>query len=205
VTVQPISLEYVARSGGDVAWGLGIGLHHNLRWGGTRTADADFEAVRPGAEPRYTLLRVNASAATAVFEDWQVQVRAVVQWSGDALVPAEQFGIGGAGTVRGYEERELTGDRGGFVSVELSTPALGGDTVPGLHLSAFADAGKVVTLDGALCLAGRSGCDLASVGLGLRVGTPQTQLRLSLGAALREGARTEKNKARVHAAFSHQF
>lgn len=205
VTVQPMALEYVARAGGEVAWGLGIGLHHNLRWGGARTADADFQAVRPGAEPRYTALRLNASAATAVFEDWQLQARVVMQWTGDALVPAEQFGIGGAGTVRGYEERELTGDRGGFMSLEVTTPALGGDTVPGLHLSAFADAGKVVTLDGALCLAGRSGCELASVGLGARVGPPQTQLRVNAGVALRDGARTEKNKARVHAAFSHQF
>jgi hemolysin activation/secretion protein len=205
VTVQPLSLEYVARSGGDLAWGLGIGVHHNLRWGGSRTSDADFEAVRPGAKARYTALRVSASAATAVFEDWQLQARAVMQWSGDAMVPAEQFGIGGAGTVRGYEERELTGDRGGFVSLELTTPALGGDTVPGLQLSVFADAGKVVTLDGAQCLAGRSGCELASVGVGARAGTPQTQLRLHVGAPLRDGARTQKNKARVHAAFSHQF
>lgn len=205
VTVQPVALEYTARAGGEVPWGLGIGLHHNLRWGGARTADADFQAVRPGAEPRYTALRLNASAATAVFEDWQLQARMAMQWSGDALVPAEQFGIGGAGTVRGYEERELTGDRGGFMSLEITTPSLGGDTVPGLHLSAFADAGKVETLEGALCAAGRSGCDLASVGLGARVGTPQTQLRLNAGVALRDGARTEKNKARLHAAFSHQF
>lgn len=205
VTVQPLALEYVARAGGELAWGLGIGLHHNLRWGGARTSDADFEAARPGAKARYTALRVNASAATAVLEDWQLQARVVLQWSGDAMVPAEQFGIGGAGTVRGYEERELTGDRGGFVSLELTTPALGGDTVPGLQLSVFADAGKVVTLDGAQCLAGRSSCELASVGLGARAGTPQTQLRLNVGAALRDAARTQKDQARVHAAFSHQF
>ena len=205
VTVQPLALEYVARAGGELAWGLSVGLHHNLRWGGTRTSDADFEAARPGAKARYTALRVSASASTAVFEGWQVQARAVMQWSGDALVPAEQFGLGGAGTVRGYEERELTGDRGGFASVELFTPALGGETVPGLQLSVFADAGKVVTLDGAQCLAGRSGCELAAAGLGLRAGNPQTQLRLHAGAALRDGARTQKNRARVHAAFSHQF
>ncbi len=205
VTVQPVALEYVVRAGGELAWGLSLGLHHNLRWGGDRTSDADFEAARPGAKPRYTALRLNASVSAAVFEDWQLQARAVSQWTEDALVPAEQFGLGGAGTVRGYEERELTGDRGGFISVELFTPVLGGEAVPGLQLSVFADAGKVVSLEGAQCLPGRTGCELAAAGLGLRAGTPKTQLRVHVGSALREGARTQKNKARVHAAFSHQF
>jgi hemolysin activation/secretion protein len=205
VTVQPVSLEYVLRSGGAVAWGLGAGLHHNPRWGGARTDAASFEAVRPGAEPRYTALRVNGFAGAPVFEEWTLQARMALQWTDDALVPAEQFGIGGANTVRGFDERELTGDRGVFASVELLTPAWGGDAVPGLQLLVFADAGRVTALRGAQCLPGSSSCGLASAGVGARAGTADTQLRLNVGHALRDGARTQKNKTRVHAAFSHRF
>ena len=41
------------------------------------------------------------------------------QWSDEPLIPGEQFGIGGARSVRGYEEREASGDSGFFVSAEL--------------------------------------------------------------------------------------
>lgn len=205
VTVQPVSAEYVLRAGGELAWGLGLGLHHNLRLGGARTGAANFEAVRPGARPRFTALRLNAFVGLPVFEDWTLQARMAGQWTRHALVPAEQFGIGGANTVRGYTERELIGDQGGFASLELLTPALARDRLPGLQGLIFFDAGAVRALHGAQCRLGRNRCTLASAGLGARAGHADTQLRLSLGVTLREGARTAKDKARLHAAFSHRF
>jgi hemolysin activation/secretion protein len=37
-------------------------------------------------------------------------------------VPGELFGVGGAQSVRGYEERELAGDSGLQASFEFTTP-----------------------------------------------------------------------------------
>jgi hemolysin activation/secretion protein len=41
-----------------------------------------------------------------------------------ALIPAEQFAVGGMNTVRGYDERLLLGDHGGVATIELRAPIL---------------------------------------------------------------------------------
>ncbi|MBL8880785.1 MAG: DUF58 domain-containing protein, partial [Phycisphaerales bacterium] len=49
---------------------------------------------------------LGATLALPVADDWQLRTRVNTQWTPDALVPGEQFGMGGAQSVRGYEERE---------------------------------------------------------------------------------------------------
>jgi hemolysin activation/secretion protein len=44
------------------------------------------------------------------------------QWTRDALVPAEQFAIGGDGSVRGFSSRVAAGDRGQRFSLEFQSP-----------------------------------------------------------------------------------
>jgi len=214
VSVQPLTLEYTVRAGGALTWGAGASLIANLQLGGRHTSDASFEAVRTGARPGYVAVRASAFAGTAVWEDWQLFTRASAQWSEDALVPGEQFGIGGGGSVRGYEERELVGDRGVQWTFELSSPALGGgvgggggggSAGPAVRALAFGDAGHVDNRLGAPCQEGRASCTLASVGLGLRVDSPRTQLRADLGFALKDALRTRKNDTRLHLAVNHSF
>lgn len=205
VALQPLSLEYSLQSAGAVAWGLNVGLSGNLHLGGRHSGVASFDAVRTGARPRYTALRVSGFAGTAVFNDWNLQGRAAGQWSADALVPGEQFGVGGATTVRGYRERERVGDRGLLVSVELAAPPFGGDDAPAWRLLAFADAGAVHNLLGAPCQAGRTRCTLASVGVGARLVAGRTQLRIDVAQALREGSATARHALRAHVALGHSF
>lgn len=205
VALQPLALEYALQAAGAVAWGLNLALASNLQLGGDHAGAADFNDVRAGARPRYTAWRASGFASTAVFEDWQLKLRFAGQWSGDALVPGEQFGIGGAASVRGYAERELVGDRGGLVTVELGTPPLGGEAGPALRLSAFADAGAVHNLLDTPCQAGRTRCTLAAVGVGALVGAGSTQLRVQLAQALRVGAATSKHAVRAHVALRHSF
>lgn len=205
VTVQPLLLEYGARAGGEYPWTLGATLIRNLRLGGSHTSAASFEAVRTGASANYSALRLNASVGRTLFESWYVTGRMALQWTSDALVPGEQFGLGGGGIVRGYEERELTGDRGGFASLELSAPPLNVPVLSDLRLSVFAEGGSVSMVKGAQCLAGKTECSLASAGVALRAGTAATQLQLSAGQALRDGPRTTKDHVRLHFALTHQF
>jgi hemolysin activation/secretion protein len=70
------------------------------------------------------------------------------------LVSIEQFGIGGLGSVRGYQEGELYGDNGWYVQTELRAPVLrpkemfeGKPVDLGLTLSAFTDFGEIFLID----------------------------------------------------------
>lgn len=212
VSVRPMAVEYSLRSGAERPWALQVGLHHNL--GGGRHGNAEaFEAVRPGAPRGYTVLRAQGQLRMPLAEDWSLQSRFMLQWTDQALIPGEQFGLGGAQMVRGYEEREATGDRGWFASLELGSPSWSlpwpveavGPRAARFNLAAFAETGKVQTLQAATCGLGRSACALASGGLAARAGDASTQLQLSAAMAMREGTRTAKDQWRVHAALSHQF
>lgn len=76
----------------------------------------NFEETRPGAVPRYLLGQFWAQRQTALAPGLVHVARLSAQLSSGRLVPSEQFSLGGATTVRGYEERIISGDSGvGFV------------------------------------------------------------------------------------------
>lgn len=71
----------------------------------------------------------------------QVLFRANAQWTPDALLPMEQFSVGGANSVRGYEENQLVRDKGFSASIEIRYPVLRDKGRPTLQLAAFFDGG----------------------------------------------------------------
>ena len=123
VTVRPLSIGYagrVALDGGEANFALT--LLRNVP-GGSRGSDDDFRRARLNAKPGYTALRVSGAWSQALGEsDWQARLLANGQLSMDALVPGEQFGAGGATSVRGFGERELSTDSGLSANLELYTP-----------------------------------------------------------------------------------
>jgi hemolysin activation/secretion protein len=208
VSVQPAMVEYVVQQAGQRAWGASIGVQHNLQIGGGHASDRQFDAVRPGARPRYTLLRMGLFGGLTVAETWQLQARLIGQWSADALVPGEQFGIGGASSVRGYDERELSGDSGASASIELWGPDFAADAqLSGgtLRFVGFADAGWVRNRLGTPCRLGETACHLASVGAGLRHVGGRWQTRFDVAYALRAANRTGRNDTRTHVSVSYSF
>ena len=208
VSVQPLSLEWAAQQGGSTPMLFTVGVTHNLALGGKHGDQADFDAVRPGAPRRYTVWRGGAQGSMPVLEDARVAARLSLQHSGDALVSGEQFGLGGALSVRGYEERELSGDSGWQLSVELLSPRLGADWLPAsadLRLLAFADAGEVHNQDGLACRAGSATCRASSVGVGLRLGWGPVQLRADVARAMQNAITTERGDWRAHVAISASF
>lgn len=206
VTVHPLSLEYSAQAGGQTALGLSVSLNGNLQLGGQNTGAASFEAVRPGAKPGYLAMRFGLNGSTTVAEDWSVRGRITGQLARDGLVPGEQFGIGGASSVRGYEERELVGDNGAFASLELGSPSLLGQPAAArLSLLAFADAAYVANQLDTPCLEDRTRCSLASLGIGARFGLGSLQARLDVAYALKSAARTQRGDAKAHFAVNYGF
>lgn len=206
VTSTPLTLEYAAQRGGSVPAGGYLTLSGNLGLGGRHAAQQDFDAVRPGAPKRYTVWRLGAFAQPRLDGDWGLRARLQAQLGGDALISGEQFGLAGAGAVRGYEERELIGDAGYLASVELVSPELlPARTDPAsasLRLSLFGDGGQVMNRLSTECLQGRTRCTLTGWGLGLAYVRGPGQLRLDLARAGREGAVTDRGDWKLHLAAS---
>jgi hemolysin activation/secretion protein len=71
-----------------------------------------------------------------------VLARTDVQLTGDALVPLEQFGLGGQESVRGYRQDQLLTDNGIFASLELQYPIVRSRQLDGkLYLVPFLNVG----------------------------------------------------------------
>jgi len=71
----------------------------------------------------------------------QVLARLTGQWTPDQLLPIEQFSVGGARSVRGYDENQLVRDKGFSASIEARYPVLRDKGRPTLQLAAFFDFG----------------------------------------------------------------
>lgn len=122
VTVHPLSVSYIG------AWTLPMGetsvavtFAHNIP-GGKHGAQADFDRVRAHAKAAYNTLRLSATSGRVLANDWQWRALFNAQVTPDALVPGEQFGAGGAASVRGFAEREASNDSGASLNLELYTP-----------------------------------------------------------------------------------
>ena len=208
VAVHPLSLEYAAQTGGAVAAGLNVSLAHNLALGGKHGDAANFQSVRLGARTRYTVLRASANVSLPVFEDWALAGRLALQHTDSRLVPGEQFGLGGAASVRGYQEREVAGDRGLLLSLELISPKLWAAPQAGgtdLRLLGFVDAGEVANRDATACSGQHTRCRLASVGVGARLSYGGLQFKLYVARALEDAIDTHRNDWRAHAALNFSF
>ncbi|NJN21247.1 MAG: ShlB/FhaC/HecB family hemolysin secretion/activation protein, partial [Leptolyngbya sp. RL_3_1] len=98
--------------------------------------------------------------------NWLLIARSALQVSDRPLVSAEQFSLGGAGSVRGYRADRVLADNGWLLSLELQTPILDWpEQSSTVTLATFLDYGLAWNQDGqALNIEGR---DLAAIGAGL--------------------------------------
>lgn len=167
VTVHPFSVAYIG------AWTLaygdasaGLTLTRNIP-GGDKGRAEDFALARLGAKPGYTTLRFSGATSRVLAGDWQLRGLVNGQYSADVLVPGEQFGIGGASSVRGFDEREISNDYGLNLNLEMYTPNWCGSDTYQCRALAFYDTGwarRNQPLPGEL-----AGTTIASAGLGMRV------------------------------------
>ena len=78
----------------------------------------------------------------ANFHDVQMLFRADMQLAASPLLTLEQFGVGGAQTVRGYRENQLVRDNGFVGSLEFRIPVLHSESgVSRLQFAVFGDFG----------------------------------------------------------------
>lgn len=172
VTVHPISLTYSGQlrleNSGQI--GFFIGVSKNIA-GGNDGGQAAFNLARSGAKASYSVYRLGANLSYPFTSGWEVQALFDSQYTPDALVPGEQYGLGGLNSVRGFKEREISNDSGYRTSVELYSPnfaqVLKLDNSR-LRALLFYDQGYVKSnkvLPGEVAAIG-----VASIGAGLRLG-----------------------------------
>jgi hemolysin activation/secretion protein len=203
ITVRPISLAYagrLSRVGSDL--NFSVAVSRNLPGSGESGSDA-FEAQRAGAEPKYTIVRAGASYSYVLPRDFILRAAGSLQHTGDLLVPGEQFGLGGADSVRGFYEREIAFDEGWRASVELYTPDFGPSTDWRMRALTFVDGGR----DNDNAPERNASDSIASAGLGLRVNRGRTLfLRADWAYVIRgSDATREKGEDRFHVALGFSF
>ena len=94
--------------------------NNKLHYGGNA-----FQAgTRIGTDPVWDVFRFGAHADYQLGQGWLLRWRGDAQLTDEPLISGEQFGLGGAKSVRGYEERTVSGDVGVFTSIEAWTPPL---------------------------------------------------------------------------------
>lgn len=197
VTVHPLSVAYAGNwSGADSAVNFSVTGLRNIP-GGTRGSSSDFNAARPGADDNYAILRYAADYSRVLPKDWQLHLSLAGQYTNDILIPGEQFGAGGASTVRGFTERDASNDIGHTASAEVYTHDLCAGMSGGwaqCRLLAFYDTAQLRN-NGPL----PAKVSIGSAGLGLRLSASKTMaLQMDFGQVLDAGNTRSKGDRRLH-------
>ena len=198
ITVRPFSITYLGSWNRPGALVSGFLTAARNIPGGSHGGRTDFQLARAGAEADYSLIRYGLNGHWTLARDWQFRAGLSGQESPDKLVPGEQFGLGGASSVRGFQEREFSDDKGYLFTTEVYTPELCASSFNGnCRLLAFYDHGRL-SRNGALAGESRSGT-LASAGLGLRLQAGKhVSLRLDAGRVLDDNDGGSKGNTRLH-------
>lgn len=201
LTSAPASITYGLNfAQNDVRWLANISWVHNLPSG----SDGDTEAynqfgARPGASAHFNALKYNLGFSRPISSKLNFSVELNGQHSDDLLISGEQFGIGGAGSVRGFDPRELAGDKGYRISAELNTTAVPVTQIANSRLigTVFFDHGYVQRnnpLPGEM-----TNETISSFGAGFRLGLGQSfQLKLDLARALNGSPTYEAGEYQGH-------
>ncbi len=203
VAVHPLSITYsglVRRQ--DSETGFSLGVARNVP-GGNDGSHEDFCQLGPNPphgftrsdglgncpDPNYLIWRWSFNHNLALSGDWQLRIGLNGQSTRDMLVSGEQFGLGGADSVRGFQERAIADDKGYRGTLEVYTPDFGGKTdIAGARARGvvFYDFGGVSRIRPAP--GDPSAQHIGSAGIGLRVSRGSSvSLRVDWGWVLDEG------------------
>jgi hemolysin activation/secretion protein len=182
------------------------GFAYGVNWdvafntsGGSGNTLAAYQDTDPRVRTtKFVVFHGGASAAYLTANKIALVGRLQYQISRNVLIPGEQFGLGGAGSVRGMPDRVISGDSGALISLEATSPEL----TQGLRLVGFFDAGS---LSNRVTSATKPGSDsVASIGIGLRW-TFSKALTVSLdwaqvvdGSSVATAVGAQKNDSKAH-------
>lgn len=177
---RPLSLSYSASQESDASqWSYNAEAVLHMA-GGTGSTLADYQSEDPRiSSNRWRALRGGANYRAGLGRGWQWAARAQFQYSDQALISGEQFGLGGAYSVRGTQERPLSADKGFSAGLELTSP----EWMEGLRFIGFVDGGWL----GNVVSSGASKPDsdhLMSAGVGVHYAVGKWSLAADWGRVL---------------------
>jgi hemolysin activation/secretion protein len=204
ITVEPLSLTYSGRYsqvGRDISFF--VAGSRNIPGEGD-ASQAAFDAQRLGAASQYSIWRGGLVISQSLPGDYLIRLSGNGQYTRDLLVSGEQFGMGGADSVRGFFEREVANDRGYRYSVEAYTPDCGKEV------------GDNWRARGLIFVDGAHGQDnnppkgiengLGSVGIGLRMNQGKTlAVRMDWAYVTDGGGSRPTGSNRLHFAVAYSF
>jgi len=208
ITIRPVSLTYSgAIKGASSEINYSAGLSTNIP-GGNDGKAADFQRSRAFANENYTIFRYSASILAGFGKDWQARAAMSGQYTEDALVVGEQFGLGGPESLRGFLVREISNDKGVSAQFEVFTPDLARNAgLPdGFRLRAvgFYDYGAVSR--NKPLPAEQASKTLSDVGVGIRMYYGKLlSLRVDVAHVLRDGGTRQAGDNRISAGLALVF
>jgi len=209
IGLLPFYARYDARRRDDYGSTLGyVGVRWNPGKMVSHGDTEDFRQFREEANASFLTYRLGLERIQALPASWTLDLRFDAQYTTDNLIPGEQFRMGGMDSLRGFEQSEISGDRGFKIMTELRTPYL-----PGL-LSRVFDQREVMQLVGFFGyglgrlvdpIAGDPGeTDGAGAGFGLRYQfTDYFAGRIDVAWALTDAAMTQRGDSTIY--FSAQL
>ncbi len=89
------------------------------------SSNTNYNSLRPDAKNKWIYLRALCKMLFSLPKSYSLNAVIEGQATPNVLIPSEQLGIGGASTVRGYDERQINGDSGAIASLQLNLPSFG--------------------------------------------------------------------------------
>ena len=202
VRSRPVTFGYAGNyRAAKYAFAFDVAYSRNWSAGDDNNQTA-YAASRASGDVEWDALRVNAEATAMLPRDWRLRAVTEAQYSDESLITAEQLGLGGEQSIRGFEERILTGDSGIRFSTEIWTPEA--PFLHGLRGLAFTDVGYRHVNNNVI---GEVENDtIASVGVGVRYQWREhVSFALDYGNAVAKGQRTiggrDVGNVKVHASL----
>ena len=127
-----------------------------------------------GSDGHFNILRAGLNYQYRSPGDWIAGARVSGQYTNSRLTSSERFGLGGTGSIRGFNERVTAADKGISGSLELMTPELFSHT----RAYIFTDMGTIASN-----ISGVGSHTLASGGLGIRFNDPAHYWHVDLSYA----------------------
>lgn len=206
---RPLSLRYTAKT--EVA-GTAIGGNVELAWnidGGAANSSAVHRLN--DTDLHWTAWRYGLDIVRPV-SGWTLSGRFRGQYSPDVLISGEQFGLGGGVSVRGFRDREASGERGYQLTLEAAAPAI---TDLGIVPIGFLDMGSALTRRSDSRTPETSGHDgIMSAGVGLRWNRDKLDVAMDLAHVLEGRSRsqagavtqnTQDGDTRLHLSVFYRF
>jgi len=204
ITVHPVSLTYSGRFsqvGRDLSFN--VSYSRNIP-GGSKGGDTDFETTRTGAASKYGVVREGLVFSQLLPSDFIMRAVANAQQTHDLLIPGEQFGMGGADSVRGYYERETASDIGWRFSLEGYGPDFGARIGDNWRARALLFVDTARGHDNAPERGPEN--KLGSFGVGMRANQGKSfAFRLDAARVTEDAGTRQKGDTRVHFAAAYSF